>query len=465
MGEQRIAIHAKDADRKTSVRALCNYFAKAGYTRVEDPRNETGVESVYIVSQGPWQTIVLREYDAPSSLAKSLSRTLKKEVLWLHWTEDESNVQAVFYQDGSKRGELNLPQDAKLEGRQKIRVPLRALSSLVPGASGQVEIRIPVEEGEAYEVEPGHIYIGEGTVTRLLRRAFGFQEVFFAPEEIADRVDAPSRIELHFVSRAAQRAEARASNQTLRAACDARTYTVGWFAFQASARTVAPLLERTARVLLLDVFAPWLEHMPVFATQRQGNGVIPMLAWPDAQEVWDMCIAKTLRTEGAAINLQTGTPVTACIWSHFRENTLSVGFSFRSLENATKRHEIARKLEALFSSALEEKCVGAIIAAQATPISMTNQALAWEYLRGRSQLALQPAWWRSHARGPGWRLFVPKAATRPSGPAPAGFTIQEATRGFVVGSTAPDPHAMQPAMADALELWLEPTLGTHNGSL
>jgi hypothetical protein len=96
--------------------------------------------------------------------------------------------------------------------------------------------------------------------------------------------------------------------------------------------------------------------MPFFATQRQGNGVIPMLAWPDAQEVWDMCIAKTLRTEGAAINLQTGTPVTACIWSHFRENTLSVGFSFRSLENATKRHEIARKLEALFSSALEEKC-------------------------------------------------------------------------------------------------------------
>jgi hypothetical protein len=174
----------------------------------------------------------------------------------------------------------------------------------------------------------------------------------------------------------------------------------------------------------------------------------------DGETAWKL-YARALR-EGALVDLgRRDTPVLAAIWLVPRDGALIVGWCMRGLRDRTKRSALATAMDAVVASGTADvRCFGALLTSQGSPMSLERQVLAYEYLRGTSELALRPATHRAHARAPGWRVLVPRNALPFDRQAPTGVTARATKAGLLLEADATDAHEMTPEAMDALETHL-----------
>lgn len=420
----------RDVERVAALRGLDAFFARKGYERVDAPaRGEAHLLRALVRSEGRWTTCILEELEAPESLAKPLSKTLGCVALASWYWDGESVTRLVLFEGGTKRGELELPRDARPADGGKVALPLGKLSRLVgDGARADgLELRIRVEE-------QGFVFVRQEEASNAFRRAFGV-EIF--PEADLDEEDAVVyRPTPGSAIAKRHQAEEAAILGERREAYDARVHAVGWLGFAVTTK-LGSLLE--------DFAAPLAVALDAYGV-LEARVVSPATAGTVVERDWRRLADALARSE--LVELKSKVANLSIVHA---ADALLLSFSVRGHKDPTRRRAMAATLAAILDRAVEtDGCFGALLAAQKDPLSLAQRALAFEYLRGTSERALRPV--RTAARAPGWRTLAPNATGTP----PSGFTARATKSGLLVASDVDDPWALEPDASDRLAGWLFP---------
>lgn len=436
-------------------------MARRGLEPVRSPSSrEPLIVRARVVEQQGWISLSVEDLDAPDACARFLARVFDAPALGAWFWDGESRLVLTLFEGRAPAARLSLPESARRSADGRVAVPLGKLSRLVPGVKPKkTGLDVLVRAEEASFDAKGRCEYAPEEVAHALGRAFGIGDLFIDPldEDAGDEV-------LHFrpeptsdVAKRA-RAEREAEDDARRADHEGRLYTVGWLAFDVAPRDIAAVLAKTARPVV-EALAAHLGSRALTAraiVPRERDTPLPA---PTEREAAWKTYARALR-EGAFVDLRhEGAPVLAAAWLVLRGRALVVGWCMRGLKDPAKRAALAASMnDALAISAEDARCFGALIACQKRPMSLEQQALAYEYLRGRSALAIRPDAHRARARAPGWRVLVPSGAPALRGSAPSGFSARVAKAGTVIEASASDPHELAPGAIDALEKYLDPTL-------
>lgn len=432
-------------------------MAKRGLERVDAPSaHEPMLTRARIAEGRGWVSLAIEELDSPNATAKALARALGVPVVGAWFWDGEATLVVTLFDGKAMVGELSLPKDARRAPDGRVAVPLGRLSRLVASKTPKNEgLELLVRADHASFDEDGACeYLPEEVSHRTVERAFGIPALFLdpldeeAPEEVLSfRPKASSAQAKRFAAeRAAEAAERRADY-------DGRIFGVGWLAFEVGTSEIAHVVDATARVVV-DALAP---HLGKHALEARA--VVPtkserVLPAPAEKGAWESYVAAI--REGAMIDLsRRGAPVIATAWLVLREGALLVGWCMRGLKDQAKREELARGMATVFdASSNDGRCFGAVVARQRSSLSLQQQVLAYEYLRGFDRTALQPSTHRNRARAPGWRVLVPRGAPPLAKKPPAGVSSRKTKAGTVLATNAADPHAVAPSVMDAMESYL-----------
>lgn len=426
-------------------------------------RSEPMLVQVRLVERGPWVSLAVEQLEAPESWARFLAQELGVQALGAWFWDGEGQVALSLFEGDAAQVNLSLPADARRTADGRVAIALGAFSRLVGGAraaTSKLDILVR-DEGASFDAAERCVYLSAEAAERALCRAFGIDELFVDPLD-EDQGDEPLYFRPRPTSAIAKRARAakEAERAALRADHDGRVYTIGWLAFDAAARDIATLVDNTARPLV-ELLAPHLGTRVLQArsveppTDVRPAPIERALPAPaDGETAWKL-YARALR-EGALVDLgRRDTPVLAAIWLVPRDGALIVGWCMRGLRDRTKRSALATAMDAVVASGTADvRCFGALLTSQGSPMSLERQVLAYEYLRGTSELALRPATHRAHARAPGWRVLVPRNALPFDRQAPTGVTARATKAGLLLEADATDAHEMTPEAMDALETHL-----------
>ena len=457
MSHTLVSIHARGVARSAVVAVVEKAMAKRGLERMDAPSgHEPMLTRARIVEGRGWVSIAIEELDSPEAWAKTLARALGAPVVGAWFWDGEATLVVTLFDGKSTVGELSLPKDARRAPDGRVAVPLGRLSRLVASKTPKRDgLELLVRADDASFDDDGRCeYLPEEVSHRTIERAFGIPALFLdpldedAPEEgVSFRPKASSAQAKRFeAERAAEAAERRADY-------DGRIYGVGWLAFEMTPTEIADVVDATARVVV-DALSPHLGKHALEARAIVPTKSERMLPAPSEKSAWKKYVAAI--HDGAMIDLsRRGAPVIATAWLVLRDGALLVGWCMRGSKDHAKREQLARVMAAVFdASANDERCFGAVLACQRPPLSLQQQVLAYEYLRGFDRVALQPSTHRGRARAPGWRVLVPKRAPRLAKEPPAGIVSRKAKAGTVLEANAADPHAVESSVMDAMEAYL-----------
>jgi hypothetical protein len=449
-----VAVHVGIPDHRAVIAALTKRYARTGFELlIGESRGEPLVERVRVLPGKRWTGVVIQELETPDAWAKYLSKELAAPVLAAESWEDEPALELSFFDQGRKAGSVDVPRGARRDPDGRLCIPLGALSRLVAGAA-------PSADAIELRLRPGMADGIDELAERGFCRAFAIDELF--PDPYLDEGDGDG-IVLRFRPKPRSavakrlRAEAEAAEASLRAAYDARLFEVGWIALDAAPRAFGAIVDSLVRPLA-EAFDPHLAASRLMGWEVAMTATERGLPDPAEGKRAFSAYAQALR-DGFMIELRPMGAKLATVWAVRRDETLSIGWSMRGLRDDGRRLALSRVTAAIFDAAVDRpSCFGALITAQHEPTRLAQQALAYEYLRGRSAAALRTAWQRAHVRAPGFRVLVPREASRPAGKPPASFATVEKKAGMVIASLALEPFACTPTAFDALESWLAPAL-------
>lgn len=416
----------RDIDREEGVRGLDAYCARRGYERVASPSlSEPHVMRAFVQAQGRWMACTLEELREPESLAGSLSRRLGCLALasW-HW-EDESATRLALFEKGVKVGDLELPRDARRCDARRVAVPLGALSRLVGDGSRQegLELRIPVKAS--------FVFVAHEEAVSAFQRAFGIEELVLDTDRVADVLLYRPKADSALGKRLRAAEDARGAE--LRAGYDARVFAVGWLAF--AAKPTAALLSAVAQPIADAFDALGVLDARVVGASRTST--------PTSRD-WKRFAS--MLAKGELVELRNAVATQCFVYA---DGAFSMSFSVRGHKDRARRLDLAGRFDQVIDRAAEVRgCFGALVTAQQRALVLEQRALAYEYLRGKSERALRPV--RTEARAPGWRTMVPKGLGTP----PFGFTARQTGAGLLVASEVDEPWALPAEASDRLEAWL-----------
>jgi hypothetical protein len=455
-------MHVLGVDQDDLVEAISKRYAKLGLELATGANHrELNLARVRIVRSKRWFSVAIEDLDEPDAWTEYLSKTLDTSVLGTWFWDGEDSLRLLLCTEGGTRGELTLPRGASKDPDGKARVALGAFSRLVPNAKEGAALDLRFDAETHFDRKLGCIFIEAEPSQRALCRAFGLTELF--PDPYAEDTDDPA-LELRLIFRPKagsklrkkQDQAAAAQVKERRADHDGRIYAVGSMVLGTDARSMPKQLLAVARPLI-KAFAPHLTHVEATRVDAEGrsSGALPPPAAGD--RAWT-AYAQALRA-GLRVDITRKAPVVASVWLALDGDLLTVGWCFRALKEESGRNEVAQSVEAaLLTAAQSGRCVNAIVTSQTSPMTLGQRALAYEYLRGRSVVALRPEWQRDHVRSPGWRVLLPKTTSAPA-QLPTGFSSLPTKSGVLVRASASNPYAVTAAALDALEKWLEPVLG------
>jgi hypothetical protein len=469
MSHVQAAVHVRDAERARVALAIERRFGKRGFERVDKPAlGEPMLVRVAVIARGRWVSVAVEELKDPDGWAEHLARETGGQALGAWFWDGEARLRLVLFEGAKKVGELSVPTDARRAGDGRIRIPLGGLSRLVgTKQTKDTGLKLHLAGSDDAFGEDGSVVYVEGDLSqRAFCRAFAIAELF--PDPLDDDGEEPL---LHFRPRASSRAgkqlrkESQAELDRRRADHEGRGFAVGWLAFKADARAAGRALRTHARPLVEAIDASLgAQPLAAFAVVPQRRDA-PLPPPSQGDRAWRAYAAAL--AEGAMIELTwRDRPPIAAVWAIHKDGALVVGWSVRGRKEPRDRAPVVRAMDEAFArSCDDEACFGAVVTAQRVGTSLSQQALAFEYHRARSVVAIRPAWHRTHARAPGWRTLVPRAAEPPPKSPPKGFKATKAKAGLAVRSAAADPHVTTPESIDALEAWLAGSLGEPGLSL
>lgn len=450
MSTTAVSLHVRGVDRAALVAEVERGLRRRGLEPVRSPSpTEPHLVRVRLVAQGAWRSLAIEGLDEPDAWARALARALAAPTLGAWSWDGEGRIALALFEATTRRGRLALPEDARRAPDGRVAIPLGGLSRLVGGGGKKTRLEVLVRAEATFDEEGRCVHVPIEDAERALGRALGLAQLFLDP--LAE--DDPA--ELLFFRPAADSALAREEREARRAAeeerradHEGRIFTVGWLAFSAPDRALAPLVTSTAGAVLAALQPPLggrvLLARSVIPAARAEASLPPPTDGARAFAAY----GRALR-DGAVVALDhRETPLVASAWLARRAGALVVGWCLRGLRDPAKRAAATAAQEAIFDAAVaDERCFGALLASQRSPMSVERQALAFEYLHGTSALALRHEAHRTRARAPGWRVLVPGAVVAP---APPGTVARAARAGLVIAALAPDPLELAPATADAI---------------
>lgn len=465
MSDAEVSIHVRGVARRAVLAEVERRMARRGFEPVRGSSDhESLLVRVRLTARGPWVSLAIEGLESPDDWARALARGLGAPALGSWFWEDEASLELRLFVGGARAAKLSLPRDARRAADGRVAIPLGGLSQLVPrsGAkTARADLEILVRDEEAaFDEDDRCEHLSDGGQEAICR-AFGLERLFVDPldEDAIEEILAFRPKPTSAISKRA-RAEQDAAALARRADHDGRIYAVGWLAFDAGPRDVARLIDRTARVIV-GAITPHLGSRTLLARAVvPTKGETPLPAPSEGARAWKG-YAGALR-EGVLVDLgHREPPPLGAVWMVLRDGALEVGWSMRGLRDPDKRRAFGAAMSAVLTASADDvRCFGGLVACQRVPMSVAQQALAYEYLRGTSALAIRPDSHRARARAPGWRVLVPRTAPPLAPGLPSGVEARSAKAGVVLDARAPDPHTTTPAAMDELEAYL-----TRSGAL
>jgi hypothetical protein len=474
-------LHVRDVTPAKVRAALASALASKGWEPFDESidMNERDVRRYLMVCSKGWVSVAGQDGELLDDWAGRLSKKLHAPVLTIFTWDGEAVVSARRFEDGHDKGSFELPREAERgkDGRARVRC-----GAIEPWLDAKLRNKLGgwlvVDDGadESLGEEEGYVYVSEENSLEAIGRVLDLEHV--ALDAYDEDLEGGTFLAFRPTAEAKARAAAIAAEQRPKfkgrmpvlpplegaygdahrdAYCladyAARGYAVGWIAFDAPAKTLAPTLLAAAKPLV-DALMPDMSTWERYVAELTSSGAVDLcdVARPDRKQrnLWLTLPGRRKETGRAPIPAVLAPIPAVLAWSVPKSATDAA------------RSELAAAMDAAMMRALAaEACIGACAIGTGRGRTRASAALPYEVIAGTDAGGLRLEWVRTHVRSPGWRVLVPKAvASRLPRKKPAGVELRRGPAGVLVASTAPDVFAQLHQEAEPLERHLLDLVGT-----